>query len=191
MKIQIIYIIKFLIYGEFKMRIETERLIIRNFQLKDEADLGEYMLQRINAEFERYEDFTIAKLSEEIKFRSGSNEFYAIELKVIGKVIGNVYMGQRDFKARELGYVLNENYQNQGYGSEAAKATVEYLLQNGTRRIFAECNPMNIPSWKLMEKIGLKREAYFRKNVSFRKDRNGKPIYWDTYVYATLAEDYH
>jgi len=71
------------------------------------------------------------------------------------------------------------------------KYTVEYFLQNGTRRIFAECNPMNIPSWMLMEKIGLKREAYFRKNVSFRKDRNGKPIYWDTYVYATLAEDYH
>ncbi len=172
------------------MRIETERLIIRNFLLKDESDLGEYMLQRTNAEFERYEDFTIEKLYEEIKFRSDSNEFYAIELKLTGKVIGNIYMGNKDFEARELGYVLNENYQGQGYGSEAAKATVEYFLQNGTRRIFAECNPMNIPSWKLMEKIGLKREAHFRKNVSFRKDSLGKPIYWDTYVYASLAEDY-
>ena len=35
-----------------------------------------------------------------------------------------------------------------------------------------------------MEKIGLKREAYFRKNVYF--DLEGNPIYWDTYVYAAL-----
>jgi RimJ/RimL family protein N-acetyltransferase len=172
-----------------KMRIETERLIIRNFEMKDESDLGEYMLQRIDAEFERYEDFTIEKVAEEIKYRVGSDEFYAIEMKMNGKVVGNIYMGHRDFEAREVGYVLNEDYQSRGYGSEAAKATVDYFLKNGTRRIFAECNPDNIPSWKLMEKIGLKREAHFRKNVSFRKDSNGKPIYWDTYVYARLAED--
>lgn len=172
------------------IRIETERLIIRNFQLCDEADLGEYMLQRVDAEFERYADFTKEKLPEEIKFRSGSDEFYAIELKKTSKVIGNLYLGKRDFEARELGYVLNENYQKKGYGSEAAKAAVEYFFKHGTRRIYAECNPMNIASWKLMEKIGLKREAHFRKNVSFRKDVNGNPIYWDTYVYAALAEDY-
>lgn len=162
------------------MKIETERLIIRNFQPKDEADLGEYMLQRVNAEFERYEEFSKDKLPQEIKFRSASDEFYAIELKKTGKVIGNIYMGHRDFDARERGYVLNEEYQNQGYGSEAAKATVEYFLNNGTRRIFAECCPDNTASWKLMEKIGLKREAHFRKNVSFRKDEAGNPIYWDT-----------
>jgi RimJ/RimL family protein N-acetyltransferase len=172
------------------IRIETERLIIRNFQLKDEADLGEYMLQRVDAEFERYADFTKEKLPEEIKFRSSSDEFYAIELKETSKVIGNLYLGKKDFETRELGYVLNENYQNQGYGSEAAKAAVEYFFKNGTRRIYAECNPMNIASWKLMERIGLKREAHFRKNVSFRKDENGNPVYWDTYVYAALAEDY-
>lgn len=43
------------------MRIETENLILRNFELKDEEDLCEYMLQRIDAEFERYEDFTREK----------------------------------------------------------------------------------------------------------------------------------
>lgn len=168
------------------MNIETENLIIRNFELNDENDLCEYMLQRVNAEFERYENFTAEKSRKEIEFRSGSDEFFAIELKSEHKVIGNIYLGKREFNSRELGYVLNEHYQNQGYGSEAAKASVEYMFNQGVHRIFAECAPQNTPSWKLMEKIGLQREAHFKKNVSFRKDDKGCPIYWDTYVYAKL-----
>lgn len=168
------------------MRIETNELIIRNFELKDEADLCEYMLQRVDAEFEGYSDFTRAKSKSEIEFRSQSDEFYAIELKSEHKVIGNVYLGKRDFNAREIGYVLNENYQHKGYGSEACKAVVEYMFQQGVHRIYAECAPQNIASWKLMEKLGFQREAHFRKNVSFHTDTKGNPIYWDTYVYATL-----
>lgn len=168
------------------MRIETEFLIIRNFELKDESDLCEYMLQRVNAEFEAYPDFTREKAGEEIQYRSKSDEFYAIELKAEHKVIGNIYLGKRDFNSRELGYVLNEKYQKKGYGSEAGKAAVDYAFTQGLHRIYAECAPQNTSSWKLMEKIGLKREAHFRKNVSFHSDANGNPIYWDTYVYAAL-----
>ena len=168
------------------MKIETEKLIIRNFELKDEKDLCEYMLQRINTKFESYPDFTQEKAKEEIVFRSKSDEFFAIELKEIHKVIGNIYLGKRDFNTRELGYVLNENYQNKGYGSRASKAMIEFAFKRGVHRIYAECTPQNTCSWKVMDKIGLTREAYFKKNVSFHTDDKGNPIYWDTYVYAAL-----
>lgn len=168
------------------MRIETERLIVRRYTLEDEADVCEYMLQRVDSEFESYPDFTEAKSKQEIEFRSQSDEFYAIELKENHKVIGNVYMGNRDFNSRELGYVLNENYIGKGYGSEASKALVDYFFTQGVHRVFAECAPQNTASWKCMERIGMEREAFFKKNVSFHKDEQGNPIYWDTYVYAIL-----
>ncbi|WP_238483731.1 GNAT family N-acetyltransferase [Anaerosporobacter faecicola] len=168
------------------VRIETKNLIIRNFECTDEADLCEYMLQRVDAEFEGYPDFTAEKVKEEITFRSGSDEFFAIELKEEHKVIGNVYFGKRDFNTRELGYVLNTKYHRKGFGSEACKAMVEYGFDKGIHRVYAECAPQNTASWKLMEKIGLQREAFFKKNVSFHQDEQGNPIYWDTYVYATL-----
>lgn len=168
------------------MKIETSNLIIRNYKLEDENDLCEYMLQRVNAEFEAYPDFSREKGKEEVEFRSQSDEFYAIELKKEHKVIGNVYLGKRDFNTRELGYVLNENYHRNGYGSEASKAMVEYMFKQGVHRIYSECAPQNTASWKLMSKIGMEREAYFKKNVSFHKDAKGEPIYWDTYVYALL-----
>ena len=168
------------------MKIETEDLIIRNFELTDEKDLCEYMLQRVSAEFEAYPDFTLEKSREEIVFRSNSDEFFAIELKSIHKVIGNIYLGKRDFNTIELGYVINEDYQNRGYGTVASKAMIDFAFRQGVHRIYAECAPQNTYSWKMMEKIGLKREAYFKKNVSFHSDDKGNPIYWDTYVYAAL-----
>lgn len=168
------------------MKIETEDLIIRNFELADERDLCEYMLQRVNSEFESYPNFTPEKAKEEIMSRAKSDEFFAIELKKIHKVIGNIYLGRRDFNTRELGYVLNNDYQNEGYGSAASKVMVDFAFRSGVHRIYAECAPQNLPSWKLMERLGLKREAYFMKNVSFHADNKGNLIYWDTYVYAAL-----
>ncbi len=171
------------------MRIETRRLIIRKFERKDRDDLGEYMLQRVNQVFERYPDFNKDKIDNEIKYRSESEEFFAIELKEEHKVIGNIYLGVRDFNSKELGYVLNENYHLKGYGSEAAKAAVQWAFSQGVHRVFAECTPLNISSWKTMEKIGLKREAELRQNISFYNDDAGNPIYWDTYIYGALATD--
>ncbi len=168
------------------MRIETNKLIIRNFELSDEKDLCEYMLQRVNAKFEAYPEFTCEKAKEEVEFRAKSDEFYAIELKKEKKVIGNIYLGKRDFNTRELGYVLNEQYQHKGYGSEACLAVIEYMFTQGVHRIYAESTPLNTASWRLMEKIGMRREAHLRKNVSFKNDKEGKPIYWDTFVYALL-----
>ena len=168
------------------MYIETDALIIRNFKLEDEEDLCEYMLQRVHADFEAYSDFTREKGKQVIAFRTNSDEFYAIELKKEHKVIGNVYLGHREFNTRELGYVLNEHYQRQGYGQEACNAAMNEMFQQGVHRIYAETAPQNISSWKLMEKLGMTREAHFRKNVSFHQDAEGNPVYWDTYVYALL-----
>ena len=69
------------------MRIETDNLIIRRYEIKDENDVCEYMLQRVNEEFEAYPDFSIDKSKREIEFRVSSDEFYAIELKKESKVI--------------------------------------------------------------------------------------------------------
>lgn len=171
------------------MYIEGTRIILRSYEQKDKEDLAEYMLQRVHAEFEDYPDFSKEKSQEEIDYRCKSDEFYAIELKSEKKVIGNIYLGKRQFQSLEIGYVLNENYMNEGYGSEAAKMAIQWAFSNGIHRIYAECSPNNIPSWKTMEKIGMKREGLLRQNVSFHNDENGNPIYWDTCVYGILATD--
>lgn len=148
------------------------------------------MLQRVDKEFEGYPAYTPEKLDDEIKFRCGSDEFFAVELKSEQKVIGNIYLGKRDFNMKELGYVLNENYQRHGYGSEAAKAALLWAFSSGVRRVYAECSPNNTPSWKTMERIGMKREGELRQNISFHNDADGNPIYWNTYIYGALSSEF-
>ena len=112
----------------------------------------------------------------------------AVELKDSHKMIGNVYVGKRDFEAVEIGYVFNRNFWRHGYATESCKALIDHTFSNGIHRIYAECDPLNENSWKLLEALGFLREAHFRKNVYFWKDENEKPIWKDTYVYGRVNE---
>lgn len=172
------------------MKLETKNLIIRDFKLSDKEDLCEYMLQRVDEKFEGYPWFSKDCAEGEVTNRSKSDEFFAIELRSNHKVIGNVYLGKRDFNTLELGYVLNKDYHHKGYGYEACKNAMDFMFANGTHRIYAETSPENVPSFKLMEKLGMRREALLKQNVSFHNDENGNPIYWDSYIYAILSSEW-
>ena len=52
--------------------------------------------------------------------------------------------------------------------------------------IYAECDPRNEASWRLLERLGMAREAHLRQNVYFWTDEQGLPQWKDTYVYALL-----
>ena len=169
--------------------LATKRLILREFKETDYDDLYEYLSQLRDDEFEGYPGITYENGREHLKYRLGSEEFYAIELKDSGKVIGNIYYGNRDFEAKEVGYIVNKDYQRKGYASEALGAVIENAFNEGVHRIFAECDPRNLCSWKLLEKVGMEREAHFKQIFFFHKDEKGSPIWKDTFVYAMLAHD--
>ena len=48
---------------------------------------------------------------------------------------------------------------------KAARAAIEHAFAAGAHRIYAECDPENEPSWRLLEALGFAREAHFRKNI--------------------------
>ncbi len=166
--------------------IRTERLLLRPFQESDYENLFEFLSQLKDDAFEGYPELTWENGREYLRQRLGSEEFYAVVLQDSGKVIGNIYCGNRDFDAKEVGYIINRNYRRMGYAEEALSAVIMNAFRSGTHRVLAECDPRNITSWKLLEKVGLQREAHFRQNIWFQKDPNGVPIWKDTYVYAKL-----
>lgn len=170
------------------MFLQTDRIILRRFENTDYDDLFEFLSQLENNEFEGYPGITYENGREHLKYRVDSEEFLAIELKSTGKVIGNIYCGKRDFDSREVGYIVNRDYQCSGYASEALSELVRALFESGTHRVYAECDPKNTCSWKLLEKVGFKREAHFHQNIYFHKDDKGNPIWKDTYVYALVKE---
>jgi len=168
--------------------LETERLILRNFTNDDYDDLYEFLSQRKDDICEAYPDITYVNGIEHLKYRVGSDDFIAIELKESHKVIGNIYFGKRDFESRELGYIINKNYQRKGHATEAIQAVIAQAFSDNVHRVYAECDPENDCSWGLLESLGFVKEACFHHNVYFRKDENGNPIWQDTYVYSLLNE---
>lgn len=168
---------------------ETERLILRRYKEDDLQDLFEYLSDMKVVEYEPYKPMTIDETKQNLEWRIGTDEMIAVELKNSRKMIGNVYMGKRDFEALEIGYVFNRNYWGNGYAAESCKALIEHAFSEGIHRIYAECDPDNKSSWKLLETLGFRREAHLRQNVYFWKDENDKPIWKDTYVYAKLNVD--
>lgn len=171
-----------------KIIAETERLILRRYKKEDLQDLFEYLSDAKVVEYEPYKPLTLDETRENLEWRIGTDEMIAVELKDSHKMIGNVYVGKRDFEAVEIGYVFNRNFWRHGYATESCKALIDHTFSNGIHRIYAECDPLNKNSWKLLETLGFQREAHFRKNVYFWKDENGKPIWKDTYVYGRVNE---
>ncbi|MDE5581435.1 MAG: GNAT family N-acetyltransferase [Treponemataceae bacterium] len=169
-----------------KIIAETERLILRRYKKEDLQDLFEYLSDAKVVEYEPYKPMTFSEAKENLEWRIGTDEMIAVELKGSRKMIGNVYLGKRDFDSLEIGFVFNRDFWGKGYAAESCEALIAQAFSNGVHRIYAECDPANKRSWKLLEVLGFLREAHFRKNVYFWKDENGKPIWKDTYVYAKL-----
>lgn len=139
--------------------IITDRLILRAFRESDYDDLFEFLSQLEHDEFEGYPGITYENGRKHLAYRVGSEEFYAVELTETGRVIGNIYCGNRDFSAKEVGYIINKRYQRRGYASEALRAVVQSAFDAGMHRIYAECDPRNACSWRLLESVGFRREA--------------------------------
>ena len=105
--------------------IKTRRLLLRPFRESDYDDLFEFLSQLEDDEFEGYPGITYENGRELLKYRLETEEFYAIELTDSGKVIGNIYCGNREFEAKEAGYIINKRYQQEGYAAEALSAVIE------------------------------------------------------------------
>jgi len=170
--------------------IITDRLIIRKFEKNDWHDLYEYLSDKEVVKYEPYDVYSENQAKEEAVRRSKDESFYAVCLKENGKLIGNLYLCKGAFDTWELGYVFNRKYQGKGYATESAKALLDYAFKHlGARRIIAMCSRENERSWKLLERLHMRREGLLLQNIYFKTDSSGMPVWLDTYEYAILKEE--
>lgn len=87
--------------------METERLILRRYDALDFQDLYEYLSDAEVVKFELYKPMTKAEVQENLEWRISTDEMIAVELKENHKMIGNIYLGKREFDSLELGYAFH------------------------------------------------------------------------------------
>lgn len=168
------------------MFIKAERLLIRKFEFKDWEAVHEYTSDSDVMKYIPEGVFTEEDTRNFVNKNMGENakNFPVIligENILIGHIVFHKYFGEHTY---EIGWVFNPKYFNKGYASEAAQATLKYgFKEMKLHRIIATCQPENIPSYRVMEKIGMRREGYFKKCIPHGNE------WWDEYYYAILEEE--
>jgi RimJ/RimL family protein N-acetyltransferase len=86
----------------------------------------------------------------------------------------------------ELGWVLDPARTGRGYATEAVHELLRYCFEDlAVHRVSADCFLGNIASWRLMERVGMRRETHAVEESLHRSGR-----WLDTVRYAVLDEEW-
>ena len=175
--------------------IQTARLSLRPFEPADLDDVLAYMSREdvVRYLYRGVQDRAGAEellknwMAATAITQEGERLVLAVVPREQRRVIGQVTLKWRSQPHRqaELGYILNPAYQGQGYATEAAGAILGLGFREfGFHRISAACDARNTPSYKLMERLGMRREAHFIGNEFFKGEWS------DELVYAILQTEW-
>jgi RimJ/RimL family protein N-acetyltransferase len=172
--------------------IKTERLLLRRFKDADRRDVIEFAshpsVARATPEIEATEEGVRRYIALQKSFQSFErNRCFDLAIERIAdeKVIGLLTLIRRKNRQAELGYALGVKFRGQGYATEAGVALIEYAFKElELHRISATTSSANASSYRVMERLGMRREAPL-KEASFRDG-----VRYDTLIYAVLAQEF-
>ena len=147
--------------------LETDRLILRTWELKDLDDFFEYASVEGVGEKAGWEHHKSKDKSLEIlKMFIEEKKVFAIVLKENQKVIGSIGIEELseeldkdldNLRGRELGYVLNKDYWNKGIMKEAVSKVVDYCFNTlKLNFLMASYFNYNIASKRVLENLNFK-----------------------------------
>ncbi|WP_417708320.1 GNAT family N-acetyltransferase [Roseibium aggregatum] len=177
---------------EITAPVMTERLMLRPLEAGDAQALHAYQSLPETARYHFWEPRSLdeirTKLTEWVEMCRLDGEgtlAFAIERREAPGLIGDASLRVTSVEALQgtIGFSLNPDYKGRGYATEAAAALLKIGFEDlSLHRIFACCDARNMGSWKVMERLGMRREAHFREHARFKGG-------WDEEFYYAILED--
>lgn len=174
------------------MQIVTAKLRIDDLLAADAPALFAY---RSDPAVARYQGWKPAVLADAGRFIAAQAQVApdtigawwqrAIRLRDTGELIGDLGLHFTDADTVELGISVAPARQHQGYAHEALELALDFVF-GGLRkhRVTASVDPRNLACVRLLEGLGLRREAHFRESL---RDGDG----WaDDIVFGMLASEW-
>jgi RimJ/RimL family protein N-acetyltransferase len=173
--------------------IQTKRLLLRPLQAEDADAMFAY---RSRDDVCRYL-LHPAQTREQVGTRAANSraeltdEGQVLALAAVeqesGAFVGDVVLmwHSREHRAGELGYVLDPNHAGHGYATEAGAALLRLGFDElGLHRMVGRLDARNTASARVLEKLGMRREAHFVENEFIKGE------WTDELVYAVLATEW-
>lgn len=175
--------------------IATARLLLRPFReddlddlhaIQSRDDISRYLYWSARSR-EEVADVIADRMTMSAIEEEGDILVLAAELRETGTVIGDVNLGweSEEHRKGEFGFVFHPDYHGRGYAGEAAVEMLRLGFEGlGLHRIVGRADGRNKASARLMEKLGLRREAHFVENEMVKGE------WTDEVVYAMLATEW-
>ena len=175
--------------------IETERLRLRPLE---HGDLDGYLAIHADPEVARFLYWGVRTRAELAEVLNGKIERAALErpgdavdvaviLRDGGALVGCVSLSWSDDEHRqgELGYIFNPAHAGNGYATEAARELLRIGFERlGLHRIAGRLDARNEASARVLERLGMRREAHLLENEFVKGE------WTDELVYALLADEW-
>lgn len=149
-------------------RLETERLILRDFQESDAEGLFAYAQNpKIGPAAGWAPHKTLEESQYFVRMFIQADDVWALEDKVSGKLAGSLGLHHDDKRsiptARMIGYVLAEEFWGRGLMPEAVRAVLRYVFTEMALDIVSVNHfPSNTQSKRVIEKCGFRYEGTLR-----------------------------
>jgi RimJ/RimL family protein N-acetyltransferase len=176
--------------------LRTERLTLRAATEYDAMSTFEYRrlesvsrwLTQLPSDFEAYQ----------LRFIDPTRLAASVIVELNGVTIGDFMLRVQDGWAQaevadearqcqaELGWALDPAYTGHGYATEAVREMLRFCFEGlGLHRVVANCFSDNTTSWRLMERVGMRREAHAVRDSLHRSGQ-----WLDGYTYAILTDEW-
>ncbi len=168
--------------------LETQRLLVRPFQQTDLDALYEIHSDERNARWLYTEARTLeqveallerkiagASIRAEGEWLSG-----AAIVRATGELVCDVSLGwiSEAHKQGEIGFIAHPAHQGHGYATEAARPLLAFGFETlGLHRVVGRLEPRNVASTRVLEKLGMRREAHFVENEWIKGEWQSELVY--------------
>jgi RimJ/RimL family protein N-acetyltransferase len=174
--------------------LKSDRMILRPLLSTDAQDLFSYRSEPDIYQFQNWQPKTMADVVNFIETRIAGepdvpNTWFQLALCTYDpyELIGDcgLHFFEKESNQVEVGITLKREYQGLGYATEALKSVFNFLFgELKKHRIFGSVDPNNRASIRLMERLGMRKEAHFIESL-WSHDR------WsDDMIYAILSREW-
>lgn len=171
--------------------LETKRTFLRPIKTTDNKDVFSYRSDSITNKYQSWipqnldeVNAFISKNPKEINIPDTWYQMVIVD-KTSNEIIGDIGLHFIGNCQAELGITIRKERQNKGYANECISCIIDYLFNHLQKhRITTSIDPRNSYSIYLVESLGLRKEAHFKKSLFL----NGEWV--DDMIYAILKTDW-
>jgi RimJ/RimL family protein N-acetyltransferase len=168
--------------------LETERLVLRPFE---DGDLDAMHAIQSDVESARWlynEPRTLDETKALLRKKIAGDRFAAegdwlaaaVVARETGQLVGDVSMQwvSEQHKTGEIGFIFDPAHQGRGYATEAARPFLAFAFEElGWHRVIGRTEARNTASARVLEKLGMRREAHLIENEWVKGEWQSELVY--------------